>query len=376
MFVAHDKITTERVTSIDSGWNERVDELRQRARDGSLVCPGCEQMLWLRTGELRRRHFAHRQAAECPLDKESPEVMEVKAQLYEWLMSKYPGKVALDVDLAIPGWKKPADLVVTVDSGLQLIYCVFDRQQRHREALLKWSHARNVHFIHTESTHDRENQSKTLKLTASQRDCICRTGYDEPAKWAGGHLYFVEGPTSRLTIYRGLMCIHEPNVYSWRNERTGPLKTALIAPKTGEIVFAADVEARQALKAEQAREAREREERRKEAKRLERERQERWRTVSKPPTDMVAEVSPLPSTQTVAPSPEPVPLPTTMNQGPFRCESCGTETMDWNSASPAEGTCICKACTKRKWEEARNQPRPEPVPPKARAWLRTQRRPR
>jgi hypothetical protein len=370
MFVAHDKVTAERVTSIDPQWNGCVEQLRQWARDGRLVCPGCEQMLWLRTGELRRRHFAHRQAAECPLDKESPEVMEAKAQLYEWLMSKYPGKVALDVDLKISGWEKPADLVLSADARLQFVYFVFDRQQRHREALLRWSCDRHVQFIHTESTHDRTR--KRIKLTALQRECIAWTEYDEPMTWGGGHLYFVDTRTSRLSIYRGLACVHEPNVYSWGVERTGPLQTALIRPKTGELVFAADVETRQAaLREEQEREARQheeprkeeerkardREERRRERERIDREFQERIRITAESAASRTVDVIPA-QQKPIAPSPEPVPPPATINlQGPFRCESCGVETMEWSSASPAQGTCVCKHCTKLKWEAARNQPK-------------------
>ena len=76
MFAAQRISDRSRVTSISSQWDDNEEVLRELARSGELVCPGCEQLLWLRTGEVRRRHFAHRDLSECPIGKQSPEVLE------------------------------------------------------------------------------------------------------------------------------------------------------------------------------------------------------------------------------------------------------------------------------------------------------------
>jgi len=88
MFVAKDIELKSRVTSLDPEWGSRLDELRDLAKSGRLVCPGCEQLLQFRVGEKRRPHFAHRVLSECPLAKQTAEILEAKAKLYVWLCTK------------------------------------------------------------------------------------------------------------------------------------------------------------------------------------------------------------------------------------------------------------------------------------------------
>ena len=130
MFVAKDKETGARVTSLDPVWRSRDDALRALANSGQVVFPGCAQTLRFRVGNFRRPHFAHRKLSECPLSRQSPEVLEAKAQLYEWLCSNYPGKVEMDVNLNVPEWECPADLVVRPDDKKVFSYWVFDRTPR------------------------------------------------------------------------------------------------------------------------------------------------------------------------------------------------------------------------------------------------------
>jgi len=140
MFVALRTTDRSRVTSLDVRWDFRLDALRELAASGRLVCQGCEQKFWLRTGVKRRRHFAHRQLADCPLAHQSPELLEVKAQLYQWLRSKYPGEVHLDMAIGVPGWEKCIDLLVEAAQGRKFGYWAFDRQQRARDEFLASQH--------------------------------------------------------------------------------------------------------------------------------------------------------------------------------------------------------------------------------------------
>lgn len=70
MFVALHTANGSRVTSIASDWDDRLRALRELAANGQLVCPGCKQLLWLRISRKRRRHFAHRHLADCPLARQ------------------------------------------------------------------------------------------------------------------------------------------------------------------------------------------------------------------------------------------------------------------------------------------------------------------
>lgn len=106
----------EFVTTLDEEWVGREEDLREMARAGKVVCPQCVKELWFRfrerkVGKTKRPHFAHRAASDCPADRRSPAELECAALLYRWLRSKYPEGVEAEVDLRIPGWDRPADVV-------------------------------------------------------------------------------------------------------------------------------------------------------------------------------------------------------------------------------------------------------------------------
>jgi hypothetical protein len=365
VFVAFDKTAQIRVTTLAPEWKGRIEVLRETARQERLVCPGCEQSLWLRTGGNRRPHFAHRVLKDCRFGRESAAVMEAKARLYDWLQSKYPGKVELDVEIKIRGWDKPADVLAIEPKGKKFVYWIFERQQRNREALLlNQNHeALRLHFLHVDNLEVHRVENGAISLTPSQRDFIACCEYDKPF-WPGGHLYFIDGLKGELTIYRGLQCIHAPNLYGWKCMRKEALSTAKISPGSGQIVFPEDIEELQLWKARQA--------------------------------ARVAKPAPLPEVSKAQPNPFPLRQPDRVEtedgdeitdeistkdsieeseseeeapavapeqkeedeqlpnlQGPFRCEDCGKETTEWSQACPSQGTCVCRECTKKRWEAKR-----------------------
>jgi hypothetical protein len=380
MFVALNIKDRTRVTSIDPDWDDLVETLRELVRSGQLVCPGCKQELWLRTG-IRRRHFAHRSLADCPLESQSAAVWETKAQLYLWLQTKYPGHVQLDKAIALPGGEKVADLVVEPESDRKFAYWVFDRQQRDRQQFLDYHSSKGLrlHFVHTFSTLTSLGPRK-LALTASQRDFIRKSGFDDCLTIGGdGHLHFFNNDNSTMTICRGLWCVHRPNVYTSEVTREDPLSNALISPKTGEIVFPADVEARQvwlqALKLQQKEKAA-----RLAALRAQPRKSAFIEPRTKPPVGVQPEPEPVERGDPETEQPEEAAPPdiegeterNELNQtapelteesanpdeteeqsmninGPFRCEDCGQETTDWSIAAPSEGTCVCRKCTHERW---------------------------
>jgi hypothetical protein len=333
MFVALRTADRSRVTSLAAQWDNRLDKLRELAASGHLMCPGCEQRLWFRIGLRRRRHFAHRHLTECPLARQSEEVQEVKAQLFKWLETKYDGKVHLDMEIGVPGWDKLVDLVVEAGPKRKFAYWVFDRQQRGREELLGYRRLPgvHVHFIHTQSTRTMHSLAE-IALTASHRDFMSQSEYDSCVGLAGhGHLHFLDGEDAKLRIYRGLRCVHPPNLYGWEVLREDVLSAAKISPASGEIVLPEDVTDRARWKQKQ-----------KEAKAVRPKLPEEHGPTPVPSAS--GEVAPEPDEPSVAVEEPAAPL---LNlNGPFRCEDCGIETMDWSSAAPSAGTCVCRSCTR------------------------------
>ena len=373
MFVAVDQDSGKRVTSIAAAWADRLEVLRGRARKGSLRCPGCAQPLWFRVGKKLRPHFAHRQTGSCPLAHDSSEVREAKALLYEWLETKFPGRVELDFDFGIAGNRYPADLVVDAGEGRRFAYWVFDRAKRNRERLFATGEMRGVvhHVIHTESAHD--CAGARIHLTASQRDFAKNSRYDAFARPSLGHLHFLDSGSAALRIYRGLHCVHPPAGHGWAALRSGELGAALVTPTTGEIVLAADVEEREAFRKQQKE--------RKEQKRNRRNRRNRRNgrngrnAGSSPPrrrlrhlpveepweegADAAEPEGPawiaIPDRPPLEPRPfvdppagDPPAWEEPLLNKPLRCEDCGTMTTDWSQGTPGRGSCVCRDCAAKR----------------------------
>jgi hypothetical protein len=105
--------------------------------------------------------------------------LETKAQLFEWLNGKFPGMVNLDIETV----QRPrlADILVEPASGRKFVYWVFSSAIRNREAYLNCKEEtgnHSFHFVHTQSARILQSE-KELSLTASQRDFISRSKFDE-----------------------------------------------------------------------------------------------------------------------------------------------------------------------------------------------------
>lgn len=320
MFVAKDIELKARVTSLDPEWGSRLEELRALAGSGRLVCPGCEQMLRFRVGEVHRPHFAHRVLSECPLAKQSAEILEAKAKLYEWLCTKYPGNIEMDVDIHIPDWDRLADLVVRSPKGKTFAYWLFDRSPKNRYELLYYqSDLVSKNILFTESALHKE-EGNSLRLSAAQRDFMETSDFDPLC--GSGHLHFLNSSSGTLTIYRALHCLCEPNLFAYDVIREAPLASALICPENGEIVFKEDVPVYQKRKDEQ----------------------KRLRAFAPP----VRPIKPSPVIQerpvVIKPQATPVMPPEPPWDGFYTCKMCGIRTKETNVILSVKKTCICPAC--------------------------------
>jgi uncharacterized protein YbaR (Trm112 family) len=318
MFTAIRQDGGTRVTSIDPGWREREDELRALAASDRIVCPGCRQPLrYRRAGEHRRPHFAHRNLNDCPMGSQTAEVLEGKAQIYLWLKSKYAEQVEMDIDLGIPGWDRPADVVVRQNGQDTLAYWVFDRGPRHRAPLLYAipAHIRRQ-VVFTESAMSAQvEQSHRLVLSRALRDFMVTSTYDRPHK-NRSHLQFLNTQTGRISIYRGLHCIHAPSGYEARSVHSADLKDAGICPETGEFITSDDKQHPQDLPHGPA----------------------------VPPPKPYNWWEHPSSGQGPANAAITNPSGTPGINDPLRCERCGIMTKDWTRAKLSEGTCVCRAC--------------------------------
>ena len=60
MLTAWDKAAGQMLALPDWEARDLLERLRERARREEIVCPTCEQPLWLRAGDIRTPHFGHR----------------------------------------------------------------------------------------------------------------------------------------------------------------------------------------------------------------------------------------------------------------------------------------------------------------------------
>lgn len=114
-FVARQRETGERIDIT------QVQNPRAELRSGDCVCQLCGAPLIIKAGLIRRAHFAH--YAECVSDydvpPETPEHLEAKAQLREYLEHFYAdyAQATFEFEVPVPEIKRVVDLLVTFPMG-------------------------------------------------------------------------------------------------------------------------------------------------------------------------------------------------------------------------------------------------------------------
>ncbi|MCC5847839.1 MAG: hypothetical protein JJU29_07065 [Verrucomicrobia bacterium] len=348
------------INSLDPRWVDGEDILREGGKSGDLACPHCQNEVVFRKGTVKRSHFAHKTLETCPLAKQSPEVLEAKAQLYGLLRTKRLEKVEMEVQLNLADKTSAFIDILVQHKGRNFGYFLFDRAIRLRHLLKDACIHQGITpvFIHTDSAFRLQPEGELL-LHKSLRDLRSTSKYDD-CDWSlshRSHLTFLITASKELRIYRGLACIHEPNVYEWSTRRIAPLDEVKFDPNNGELIVQEDIEARKRFKEEQRK--LEEEKKRREEEAAQRIQAERLRLAKRANDKMAASSAFRPHSFTSSPAvPQDATHPQTISKsagdtlsspegtpdGNLRCRLCGTYTKDWVHSNEAEGTCLCHRC--------------------------------
>jgi len=244
MFRALDRLSGDSVISLDSRWDHGVGLLRRRCRDDEILCPECQQPVRLRAGSIRRRHFAHLSRSDCPLARESVEVLAARAMLYRLLQRIFGDKVS--VEEPIPGKvNERADVVVTLDDHKAAYFIVPRQITRDRDAFVK-SREKAYQYVHwillprlLKKAPKKDNE---FLLSTTARDLASCAGAEAlyPVKHdlKLGSLCYLYHKHDRLVLLRGLRCVHGPNVFRMKSGLKLPPEEVTADTDTGQLMSA------------------------------------------------------------------------------------------------------------------------------------------
>lgn len=355
MFKVVHKESKEEIIILAPEWSAKIEELRRLGKSGGLLCPGCKQPVIVRAGEIKQWHFAHRHLQNCSYGKESVLLLNARAVLYRWLVSKFEAGVTVEKTLATANLPRYVDCWVET-KGRNIAYWIFDGgiNPDRRDQIVNTFRDNKIRvnfvFIAAMLRSD-ESNSKLLNLTKTERRFLRTSEYDAPFGRYGAvgkSLHYLDPDSETLITYRGLHLIHDPQQFEGKRE-SHSLLDVLVSPKTGEFVHPGEHERLGAhRKDERQREAKEK---------IIKRQQNRLHTSQRP----VSRTSPsrqikIPQTRpqvTIVPSPKEVEesLPDSSyspsGQREAVCIFCGETTSNWWSFDPTNNTCKCKSCFKK-----------------------------
>lgn len=240
MFTCTHQITGKRITSISRKWHGREEELRAMGRNDSLICSFCKEPLTFRHGAVKRAHFAHRKASECPLDSHrSAEELEAKVLLFERL--EETSGIQVEVDVLLNGETCPIDILVSKNGNPAYAYWFLSQNRREMEKFLHPATSRDIPYflIYTQSKLLQLRQS--LYLQKPQRDNISyHKEFDDFSFTHRGHLNFIDTKTAEISIFRGLRSRHDKQVFDYHVIRRCPVNQLIIQPD-GEWLTEGDI---------------------------------------------------------------------------------------------------------------------------------------
>ncbi len=238
--------TGEEIVILHPRWLTQIQQLRELDRADRLVCQGCRQPLRVKAGPRKRPHFAHKHLQACSFGSVSPEILNARAVLYEWLVMQFGPAVTVEKVLEGTGLPRPVDCWVEGRSG-SFAYWIIESGIRlePREAILA-SFAKQgvkVHWVFLQSMLNEEKKEfHSLLLTPTERAFLQVTPFDEMLAGAGEvGQHYLDAETGVLTTFRGLELHHRPNWYKGL-KKTTRLAEMLASPRDGEFLHPGELE--------------------------------------------------------------------------------------------------------------------------------------
>jgi hypothetical protein len=340
MFKALHKPSGEEIIILEPRWRRQLDSLRRLDAQDSLVCQGCLQPVRLRAGDVKRWHFAHKHLHNCPYEIESPELLQCRAVLYEWLITQQgQGFVSLEKKSLLP---RPIDCWVSSAAG-EVGYWIIDHRMPpdERQSLAAGLAGICPHpvWVFTASMlqPDADNLER-LYLTTTEREFMRHTEYDEvttittvrgPEAVPGTSLHYIDSDREVMTTFRGLQVYHRPQLYAGRRHET-PLSQVSSAPEAGEFIHPGENEWLKRFRtAARARVA----EQEKNDLRIHQKMAELFGNMKAQPEPSAGSNN------------KPIPQPEKPSQaGIPKCMFCGRETDDYWFLNRADNSCKCRDC--------------------------------
>lgn len=360
MFKALNTQTGKEVIILDREWMERLNHLRALDRKDKLVCPECKQPVRVRAGRVKRWHFAHKHLRDCPLGKESPEILQARALLYQWLVSKFEAAhVTLEKKLDRDFLPRPVDCWVETKQD-RFAYWLVESQVKpqQRDAFLDGFDDLGVkiHWVFlTRMLNENEAEPGEIFLTTTERDFMQSSEYDKIGQNVAGFrygftLHYLDPAEETVTSYRSLHLVHTPQVFAGRKE-SHPLAAMKVLPSTGEFVHPGEHKQLQAWKKEKADYDAKQKELEAERRRKEQEAEKQWQELQRDLAKSQIERFEPPAKPIYPRRDDPKPSRYTqvMDSTPKEavCELCGQVTSEWYAYDNKTKKCKCMDCYRR-----------------------------
>jgi hypothetical protein len=339
MYKAIQVQTGEEIIILNPYWLKHIQLLRTMDRGDLLVCQGCRQPLRVKAGDVKRPHFAHKHLQACSYGTESPEILNARAVLYEWLLKQFgqkPGQV-VTVEKQVEGCPlpRPVDCWVELASGSSAYWIVEAGIKLEPREAIRGAFERlgvHIHYVFLHAMLNEEmKELHSLLLTPTERAFMQVTPYDQvlagPAE-PGTSLHYLDAGRQILTTYRSLALFHRPNWFKGL-KKTDALALVRASLSDGEFVHPGEEK--------QLNQHRQRANRLAEKRKSYQQREKDWedrltaRKLNEPGSAWGAQREP-------ADQPPAGPLP---------CVTCGQITTDyWSTFTDASGRrlCRCREC--------------------------------
>lgn len=269
MFKAQNLVDGSEINILATRWDGDLAQLRALGLQDQLVCPGCKRAVRVRVPRYRRRHFAHKHLQHCPHANASAELLEARAVLYHWLEQHTNRQV--EIEKLLPDLAQPLDCWVESEHGRFAYLILPGNLHPEKRAMIKAALSKSAAQAHwlflAPMLRMEEGRLDRIFLTTTEREFAQQTAYDQNQSGPDGQtLHYLDPQQQSLITYRGLICVHAPQLYQGRFEQH-PLTEIKLSPFSGEL-FHPDEQAR-AERMQQLRQRRETEAARRTADRLE-----------------------------------------------------------------------------------------------------------